>query len=409
MFVGIGTKRAASCHFPLSSISFSGAGFLGCYHLGVAECLLKHRLLLRPGEVAAENEEHRPPVLMGVSAGALVSVALSAGVRPDDGMAVFLEVVRRTRERAGFMDVLWPGFSLIDQVEDLFLNEIQNALSGGKGANFDSDFFLRRTLGGKLLQIGLTDRRKLRYGVGLSPEAYCFVDQYRDVEDAHAASILSSYVPGLTGPLRGSKSARNLTVKRAWEKVREMESLGFVKYGISGECVSCDGVKIGAHEETSNEFNRRDDASQNEDMLGGYFCDGGLVDICPALDDSTLMVCPFNGIFYPNPSVSPLLPAKRDVQGHENDVDTDAVTTSDSAATTRKGDYSLRQNVLSALPETVRISKRLQLGINQENADTFRRMAFTSENSILETRFGDGFNDARRFLDQNNLLKVFSG
>ncbi len=60
----------------ISSIGFSGAGFLGVYHLGVAACLLKHGYLLNPMERVKQDDDDRkkkqisfPPILTGVSAG----------------------------------------------------------------------------------------------------------------------------------------------------------------------------------------------------------------------------------------------------------------------------------------------------------------------------------------------------
>ena len=94
--------------FRFPSISFSGAGFLGCYHAGAAACLLKHGLLLGPME-RRSNDDDSPPLLLGVSAGALISAALSAGVLPEDAMNAVYEIANRTRERGGVMDVLKPG------------------------------------------------------------------------------------------------------------------------------------------------------------------------------------------------------------------------------------------------------------------------------------------------------------
>ena len=89
----------------ISSLGFSGAGFLTCYHLGVAQCLLKQGVLLKQGERPSNN--HATPRLTGVSGGALTSAALVAGVDPDDGMQVILKVTNQTRQ--GTLDALTPG------------------------------------------------------------------------------------------------------------------------------------------------------------------------------------------------------------------------------------------------------------------------------------------------------------
>ena len=62
---------------PLPSIYFKGSGFLGCYQIGVADCLIKNGILLAPGK--APKEEHtlqsnkERPILIGSSAGSLVA------------------------------------------------------------------------------------------------------------------------------------------------------------------------------------------------------------------------------------------------------------------------------------------------------------------------------------------------
>lgn len=109
------------------SISFSGAGFLGCYHLGVASSLLKHGYLLPKGEVATSSSSQlkngtkhstiassssspsRHPILLGASAGALTCAGIAAGVPGEDAMDIVLNVARATREKGGILDALRPG------------------------------------------------------------------------------------------------------------------------------------------------------------------------------------------------------------------------------------------------------------------------------------------------------------
>ena len=75
--------------------------------------------------------------------------------------------------------------------------------------DIDPEIFRRRVQPG-LLRIGLTDKR----GLWPTPvgtlrqrfmDSYRYVDSYRDIEDVIACSMLSSYVPGLTGSLNGVK------------------------------------------------------------------------------------------------------------------------------------------------------------------------------------------------------------
>ena len=92
------------------SFGFSGAGFLTCYHLGVAECLLKHGKLLAPGELPKDDEgTHEAPIMTGVSGGALVATAVSLGIRPEDGMKATMAIAEHTRKAGGLLDHLRPG------------------------------------------------------------------------------------------------------------------------------------------------------------------------------------------------------------------------------------------------------------------------------------------------------------
>lgn len=96
----------------ISSLGFSGSGFLACYHLGVAKCFLEHGCLdsfKRSGELGAR--------LTGVSGGALIAAAVTAGVDPEVGMQTTLGIAQRTRQEGGYLDVFRPGYvSLIDPV-----------------------------------------------------------------------------------------------------------------------------------------------------------------------------------------------------------------------------------------------------------------------------------------------------
>jgi predicted acylesterase/phospholipase RssA len=85
------------------SFGFSGAGFLTCYHLGVADCLLKHGLLF-------SKEKNNNVLLTGVSGGALVAATVSMGIPPEEGMTATLEIARRTRQAGGMLDHLLPGY-----------------------------------------------------------------------------------------------------------------------------------------------------------------------------------------------------------------------------------------------------------------------------------------------------------
>ena len=75
--------------------------------------------------------------------------------------------------------------------------------------DIDPELFARR-VPHSLLRIGLTNKRELwptPIGTLCNRllDSYNYVDSYRDIEDVIACSMLSSYVPGLTGSLNGVK------------------------------------------------------------------------------------------------------------------------------------------------------------------------------------------------------------
>lgn len=395
----------------LDSISFSGAGFLGCYHMGAAAALAHQGYLLRPGDCPAPIDENAasavvpptssatpypalkaPPILTGVSAGSIVSAALSAGVRPDDGMDTLLQIAKRTRDKGGSLDVLRPGFSLVDQVEDLLLLNMKRALGGtGEAASdYDKELWTKRIAGGRLLRIGLTDYRLFTpAGVARDvPEAYRYVDQYRDVDDAVAACILSSYIPGATGTLRGAQCPMNASVRNSWARVHAMERLGYVKDGRTGQAV------------TSTETDEPGDL---------YYWDGGLADVFPTIDDDTLIVSPING-HYTNPSISPSMPADMDQQSSALNERTNALP---NGGTTQKVEQDLTsmimQRALDIIPTTVKGHARASFGLNAQNADTLRRMMWSSDDTVLEERYKSGYDDAVRFLREKDLLTTYRG
>jgi predicted acylesterase/phospholipase RssA len=145
----------------ISSFGFSGAGFLASYHLGVGKCLVDQGIIpgsMREFSLSSDDEEpsSRPLILAGVSSGSLIATALSAGVDPVDGMQVLLDLRQRSRE-AGKLDSFQPGYSLVDDVERVFSRAIRQAVGED-----DEEFFLQTRIGGgRLLRIGLTDRRKM--------------------------------------------------------------------------------------------------------------------------------------------------------------------------------------------------------------------------------------------------------
>ena len=391
----------------LGSISFSGAGFLGCYHMGAASALLGQGYLVRPGDCPSVDGQEdasypalkSPPILTGVSAGSIVSAALSAGVRPDDGMDTLLQIAKRTREKGGALDVLKPGFSLVDQVEDLLLLSMKRALggTGERASDYDKELWTKRIAGGKLLRIGLTDYRLFTpAGVARDiPEAYRYVDQYRDVDDAVAVCILSSYIPGATGTLRGAQCPMNESVRNSWARVFMMEQLGYVKDGKTGKPV------VKAAEPVSDEPG---------DL---HYWDGGLADVFPTIDDDTLIVSPING-HYTNPSISPSVSEQVDQQSSTEvggDRTVGSALNDETAAPKTEQDLTstILQRAMDMIPKTVQGHARASFGLNAQNAETIRRMMWSSDDAVLQERFRSGYDDAMRFLREKDLLTTYRG
>ena len=397
----------------IPSIGFSGAGFLGCYHVGVAACLHKQGYIPNPNEDSYDT--NKMPLLTGVSAGSMIAAATLAGVNPEpDGMEVVLTAARRTRELQNKqqlinLDVLTPGFSLIDQVEIPFKEALVKAIGGycetdtsGNTTiqDIDPELFARRFSNGSL-RIGLTDRRglwppPLPFNSSRLLESYRYVDTFRNLEDVVACCMLSSYIPGATSTLPSSflggmmKSSSSDTSNDgntigttdasyiAGLRLKEMAKRGMIKHGITGLPVIEDDDKT----EDNNEM--EDDT--NEEV---YYWDGGIADVFPTIDKDTVIVSPVNGLFE-HPSICPLMPSDRD----------------DSGDTTKQQTTILQQYLIPYLPDTFRHCPKSQLGLNTENARALLVMAFSSDDEEYISRFREGYDDATRFLNERGLIQV---
>ena len=372
----------------------------------------------------------------------MIAAAALAGVNPEpDGMEVVLEASRRTRELRQrkphgeegqkssplfviniptSFDVLTPGFSLIDQVEAPFRNALAKAFGGycewdqsnniPKFHDIDPDLFRRRIPSGKL-RIGLTDRRGL-WPPPLVPfsmqqrrqflGAYRYVDTYRNLEDIIACSMLSSYIPGITGPLNLKErvpaiiggllndeiiGAKNATEKksrsdasyRAGLRLNELTRLGMVKHGKTGVPTTVNGTH---------------DVHDDEPTI---YWDGGIADVFPTIDESTIVVAPVNGVFDPNPSICPQMP--------DNDFDSgDSVEyvegldleTQKHSAPTPSNNFAILQNFLRPLlPSTFRHCDKSQLGLNTKNLQAALQMLFSSDDDELYAKFREGYDDSQ--------------
>ena len=436
--------------YPFTSIGFSGAGFLGAYHCGVSSCLLKHHYLLQPMEriittttttttnnnsttnnSTTNNKVLYPPILTGVSAGSIISSAISIGVSTNDAMDVLYEINTRTNTKSNIIfNSLTPGFSLVDQVEDLLYNSFRLALGGssidmtvdsnsggGSGSyeDYDNELLMNRISHGSLLHIGLSDKRKMKQyiqsnllrnnnnnnnnnnniyqqeqnqyqqeqyqnpmnvikNIKGNRNLYVYVNQYRNLKDIVSACILSSYIPIGTGPLRTGNNSNsnnnnknendNGAVRRAFETMKEMEYLGFVKDSITGEPIIQKHHDIRKEEDDDEE---EDDEKEEEES---YFLDGGLVNMFPSIDQSTLMVTPLHCIFSNNPYIAP--------------------------------------KAMSENNRYVDFDDEVSIGMNMQNMKAAMKMLRSSDPSYLDEKFCEGYDDATRFLKERNLLTVFT-
>lgn len=403
------------------SFGFSGAGFLGCYHVGVAACLYRQGLLPNPNDSSPNDS---PPLLTGVSAGSMIAAAVLAGVNPDpDGMEVVLEAARKTRALAKAndfnisLDVLTPGFSLIDQVEEPFRLAMVKALGGkvpestdttsNNRYDIDPELFSRRFPDGSL-RLGLTDRRV--FGPGRILDSYRYVDSFRELDDVIAACMLSSYIPGGTGPLHlhdklpefltglfGLKNIRstnketsngtiiNDTVHRAGIRLRLMESAGLVKHGKTGLST------VSQHPN----HNKQDVGLDQESFVTSStdFWDGGIADVFPTFDERTVIIAPVNGVFS-NPAICPI-----HSPGEDEINDTRSAQCNNEASMQQPSQKSfplqLQSLIRSYIPATFRHCSKAQLGLNAKNARAVLKMTFSSEDEELYAIFRCGYDDAR--------------
>ena len=411
----------------LPSIGFSGAGFLGCYHVGVAACLKRQGWLGLDDDTNSSATQHstttiKPlvPLLTGVSAGSMVAAATAAGIEPEpDGMEVVLTAARRTRElskKSGQLlptfDALTPGFSLIDAVEGSFREAIVKALGGTLPLqqsdqqqqqldydcsldslyDIDPELFQRRFPNNGSLRIGLTDKRALLSSfpppspLSSLPTAYRYVDTYRNVEDVVAACMLSSYIPGVTGPLFnvGSNSSTedgksgNDAMKRASRQLREMSRLGSVKDGRTGL-------------PTINPSEKEPGSQDEEDDDSTQYWDGGIADVFPTFDENTIIVSPINGM-YSNPAICPAMQQSNEIENQSPN-----------------NNASVLDLLQSYVPTTFRHCSKSNLGLNVDNTRAVKEMILSSDDEQLYQRFRDGYDDTTRFLNERGMLRVFRG
>lgn len=101
------------------SISFSGAGFLTSYHLGVVHCLRKHGIVGKndihwqqaaSSKIASSTSS--PMILSGVSGGALAATSIVLDIRTEDAMSITMKIARLASADGGMLNALHPRYEL---------------------------------------------------------------------------------------------------------------------------------------------------------------------------------------------------------------------------------------------------------------------------------------------------------
>ncbi len=242
------------------------------------------------------------------------------------------------------------SFSLIDQVAEAITVLVRDV---------DEELALRRTDYGRLLHIGLTDSRAFPQ-FRRNRDAYLYVDHYESLEEILSACILSSYIPGLTGPMAHKTFERNGAVRRANKVLISMTERGSIKNARGIPLRKIDNSWIG------QDAIGHDLVDFQNNIL---FWDGGLVNVFPAINLDTCIVTPFTG-FFTNPTISPSSSPNtpQSIEAHN--------------------DYSRPALCL-------------------ENLRTIRYIAFSSESLALESWFEQGYNDANAFLNHKRVASDF--
>ena len=91
----------------MRSISLSGAGFLGAYHVGAVAALQRANYLPdysntstgQGSETSSRADNQPPPMFLGSSAGSLVSAGIVTGQPIDEIMAICHELSAQSRKR----------------------------------------------------------------------------------------------------------------------------------------------------------------------------------------------------------------------------------------------------------------------------------------------------------------------
>jgi hypothetical protein len=247
------------------SISFSGAGFYGVYHLGVTAALQSHGFLPNYADVPLKKKEKGEDkdriVFMGSSAGSLVAAGTLAGFKVDDVMHINYQLSRKSYART--FNALTPGFDLLCELEPY----IKTLLIG-----VDPEIIPNRMNGNLHVHLtsGMTKNR--------------IVDEFQDVDHLLSSLILSCYIPGVTGR---AVLTDNSAVGRATKIINE-------KWGIkkTKRRLLTGGGSSGDGESNHDSEVELEVVPKVSSTKPHSFIDGGLSRNWPFINKHTILVSP---------------------------------------------------------------------------------------------------------------------
>ena len=213
----------------------------------------------------------------------------------------------------------------------------------------DEGCFLNFVTNGKLLRIYVTHpatffKNTFKNNDYYFPPELHYIDEYRNIDDVVAACMLSSYIPGATGPFLSQTTKLNQTVDRSNKCLRSLiqHNPACIKDSFTNKPVEVDST------------------NDNDP----FYWDGGLCQNWPVIDHNTLIVSPLHGDYSPNLYISP----------QSND------------------DKETKINNL--LPKYVNWHG-YKVNVHSENADILRRMIISSHENTLQQNFYDGYDDTK--------------
>jgi hypothetical protein len=210
-----------------------------------------------------------------------------------------------------------------------------------------------------------------------------------------------------TGSDGSMKSERreNDTVHRSGSRLRDMESNGLVRHGQTG--LPTQQPIIHDNQETPDQGVKNNTAASSS-LSSTDFWDGGIVDVFPTFDDKTIIIAPVNGQFI-NPAICPIHSPEWNL-AQEEEGDGGTVSMMQEPIMHKLSPLYLQAVIRSKLiPTTFRHCHKAQLGLNTKNAKAALKMIFSSDDEELYRIFAEGYDDAKRFLNESGQLRVFTG